>query len=330
MATLNHEEVDALMDAIKDGRVEAEASQAAAAKSNVVPYDLTSHDRIIRGQMPTLDAINEQIASMLAAGFGGRTRLNLKVVSAQATLMKFVDFSSLLNPPTTVAVLSLGHSYGMALLVLEPGLGESLLSAALGDRKVRPDEAQTGERHELTSVERLVLRRLLTVFTDAMTRAWKGVLAFSPEVLRIEADPRLAVIAPPNEAAIVSTFEISGAITGRMQLTIPFAAVEPAKRLLSDPPRVHSQGDQRFTASLANELAQVKVEVCAQLGRAVVPVSRLLQLEVGDVLTLDTDEAQAIPIFVEGRHKLSGRPRASGGSHAVVLEQGLAPEHVTH
>jgi flagellar motor switch protein FliM len=163
-----------------------------------------------------------------------------------------------------------------------------------------------------------------------MTRAWAGVLSFSPEVVRIEPDPRLAVIAPPNEAAIVSSFDISGAITGRMQLTIPFAAVEPAKKLLSDPPRIHSGGDLRFTDSLCQQLSQVKVELCAQLGRTVLPLSRLLALEVGDVLTLDTEEGHPIPIFVEGREKFAGMPRAAGGSHAVVLERGLALEHNTH
>lgn len=329
MATLNTEEVDALMDAIKEGRVETPAP-AAPGRSNVVPYDLTSHDRIIRGQMPTLDAINEQVASMLATGLAGRTRLSLKVTSAPATLMKFADFNSMIAPPTTVAVLSLGHSHGMALVVLEPGLGEALLSAALGDRKVRAGEPPGEARRELTSVERLVLKRLLQILTDAMTRAWVGVLAFAPEVMRIEADPRLAVIAPPNEAAIVSAFDLSGAITGRIQVTIPFAAVEPVKKSLSDPPRVHSGGDARFTQSLCAQLDQVKVELCAQLGRVVVPLSRLVALEVGDVLTLDTEEGQPIPIFVEGRQKFVGMPRAIGGSHAVVLQQGLAAEHLTH
>ena len=64
--------------------------------------------------------------------------------------------------------------------------------------------------------------------------------------------------------------------------------------------------------------------------RTVVPLSRLLALEVGDVLTLDTEEGQPIPIFVEGRQKFAGMPRATGGSHAVVLQQGLAAEHTTH
>ena len=52
--TLNSEEVNALMSAIEDGRVER-ASESAPA---VVAYDLTSQDRVISGQMPTLDAIH--------------------------------------------------------------------------------------------------------------------------------------------------------------------------------------------------------------------------------------------------------------------------------
>lgn len=322
MATLNNDEVNALMDAIKDGRVTPETAEAPRGK--VTPYDLTSRDRIIRGQMPTLDAINDQIASMLGTGLAGRTRLNLKVTSTPATLLKFVDFNSLLAPPTIVCVLSLGQGHGLALAVLEPGLGETLLAAALGDRKVRPDESAAEPRKELTSVERLVLKRLLGLLTDAMARSWVNVLPFQPEVLRFESDPRLATIAPNNEAAILSTFEVTGGLSGRLQLAIPFAAVESAKKLLSSPPRVSQVGDVRFTASLLRELEAIEVELCAQLGRTVVPVSRLLALEAGDVLILDTEEGAAIPISVEGCPKLTGHPRVTGGSNALVLEQTLS------
>ncbi len=319
MATLNSDEVNALMDAIKDGRVEPEP--AAGQGKQVAPYDLTSRDRIIRGQMPTLDAINEQIASMLATGLAGRTRLNLKITSTPATLMKFVDFNSLLAPPTIVGVMSLGQGHGLALAVLEPGLGEALLAAALGDRKVRPDETAVEPRRELTSVERLVLKRLLGLLTDAMSRAWALVLPFRPEVLRFESDPRLATIAPNNEAAILSTFEVSGALTGRLQLAIPFAAVEGAKKLLSSPMRVTTGQDTKFTAALQRELEQIEVELCAELGHAALPISRLLSLEVGDVLMLDTDEGAAITVTVEGRAKMTGHPHIAGGSNALVLEK---------
>ncbi|MBX7098351.1 MAG: FliM/FliN family flagellar motor switch protein [Myxococcaceae bacterium] len=323
MATLNTDEVNALMDAIKEGRVNEPA--APQARGNVTPYDLTSRDRIIRGQMPTLDAINEQIASMVGTGLAGRTRLNLKVSSTPATLLKLVDFNALLAPPTIVGVMSLGASSGLALAAMEPGLGETLLAAALGDRKARAEESAGEPRRELTSVERLVLKRLLTLLTDAMTRAWAPVLPFKPEVLRFESDPRLAIIGPPNEAAILSTFEVSGAMTGRIQLAIPFAAVEPVKKMLSSPPRVSSGGDTRFTRRLAEELEQIPVEMSVQLGRTTIALSKVLDLAVGEVLTLDTDEGAPVTACIEGRPKLLGQPRVLGGSHAVVLDEGLRP-----
>ncbi len=60
-ATLSPEEVKALMSAIQDGKLPSEGGLRGA-RGPVASYDLTSQDRIIRGQMPTLDAINEQIA----------------------------------------------------------------------------------------------------------------------------------------------------------------------------------------------------------------------------------------------------------------------------
>ena len=152
-ATLTPEEIKALMSAIQDGRVNTEAT-AKAHRSEVVAYDLTSQDRIIRGQMPTLDAINEQVASMLGIGLAGRTRVSLRVTSSPATLLKFADLVPLLAPPASVCVLGLGSSYGFALAVLEPGLAEALLAAALGDRRLRAPDGASESRRELALAAR--------------------------------------------------------------------------------------------------------------------------------------------------------------------------------
>jgi flagellar motor switch protein FliM len=323
-ATLSPEEIKALMSAIQDGRVNTEAT-AKAARSEVVPYDLTSQDRIIRGQMPTLDAINEQVASMLGIGLAGRTRVTIRVTSSPATLLKFQDLVPLLAPPASVCVLGLGAAYGFALAVLEPGLGEALLSAALGDRRLRAPEGGGETRRELTSVEQLVLRRLLLILTDAMAQAWAPVIAFQPEVLRFELDPRMASIAPPTDVGIVSGFELKGGIEGRLQLVIPFAAVESAKQKLSSPRRLSQRADERFAEALAREVEQVMVELRGIYGKTRIPFARMLELQAGDVLLLDTDEGKPLPIIVQGREKLHGIPTISGGSMAIQVEGAISP-----
>jgi len=323
-ANLNPEEVQALMSAIEQGRVQPSTSPSPTG-GLITPYDLTSQDRIIRGQMPTLDAINEQVASMFGIGLQGRIRLALRVTSAPATLLKFLDLQSLLAAPATIGVLGLGLSSGQALVVLEGGVADALLAAALGDRKARPDEGSPEPRRELTSVERQVLRRLLGKLTDAMAVAWAPILPFKPELIRFEPDPRLAAIAPPNEAAIVCSFEITGALSGRFLLAIPYSVVESVKKLLASPPRL-AGGDRRFAEHLAEELSLVKVELRALLGRAEVRLSRMLDLEVGGVLTLDTSEGGPLPLTVEGCPKLAGTPAVVGGCLAFVVQQPLGAE----
>ncbi len=317
-ATLSPEEVKALMSAIQDGKVATDAGRGP--RGPVAAYDLTSQDRIIRGQMPTLDAINEQIAGQLSIGLTGRTRMALKVTSAAATLLKFADLTPLLAPPATVCVLGLGAGYGFGLLLLEPGVAEALLAAALGDRRARGPEAPPEGRREFTAVEQLVLKRLFTIFTDAMGAAWEPVIRFRPEVLRVELDPRMANIAPPSDVGIVAAFEIAGGIEGRLQLVIPYAAVEPAKTKLAAPRRLAQRGDDRVAEALSREVEQVRVDVRGVLGQAVISFSRLLGLEPGEVLLLDTDEARPLPVLVQGREKLRARPSVSGGAMALVVE----------
>src|SRR5574340_215285 len=92
-ATLSPEEVKALMSAIQDVKIATDGPRGH--RGAVANYDLTSQDRIIRVQMPTLDAINEQIAQQLGIGLTGRTRLAIRATSAAATLLKFADLTPL-------------------------------------------------------------------------------------------------------------------------------------------------------------------------------------------------------------------------------------------
>jgi flagellar motor switch protein FliM len=318
---LDGNEVEALMQAIQEGRVAPGAADGS--RGPVVPYDLTSQDRIIRGQMPTLDSINDRMASVFGKSLAGRTRLDVRLAATPATLLKFADVGPLLSAPGTVAVLRLGAGHGLALLILEGELGQALLSGALGDRKARPVSATPETRPELTHVERLVLKHLLKIFTDAMALAWAEVLPFKPEVLRFETDMRMVTIANPSDVIILCSFELTGAIDGRLQLALPYAAVESAKKLLTSPPRLGGQRDARFSTALARELEGVEVELRVEMGKRTLNLSQLLGLAVGDVLTLGTSETTPLPVFVQGRPKMTALPRVVSGGMAVEILRSL-------
>jgi flagellar motor switch protein FliM len=113
-------------------------------------------------------------------------------------------------------------------------------------------------------------------------------------------------------------------VSGRLQIAIPYATVEPVKKLLTSPPRPGSSVDARFSAALAKDLENVPVEIRVEMGRTTLSFSRLLDLKVGDLLVLEASEASPLPVYVQGRRKLSGSPRVAGGSLAVALDKGLS------
>ena len=320
-APLNPEEVSALMSAIEEGRVEP--SPFDEPHGHVVSYDLTSQDRIIRGQMPTLDSIYERAASLFAVAVAGRTRLRFEITSSPATLVRFSDVGALLSPPAVVAVMTLGPGSGNGLVILDANVADPLLAAALGDRKARPPEAMADSRRDMTAVEKLVMRRLVSLLAKALAESFEGTLPFRPEVLRFETDPRLALLAPPNELAVMTTLEVSGAINGRLQLVIPYTAIEPAKKQLAATPRPGGNADARFAKAMERELLETPVELKARLGRARLTLAKLLELNKGDLLILDSDESQPIHVEIQGRDKLRAQPHVTSGSMSVVIDAAI-------
>ena len=322
-ANLNPEEISALMSAIEDGRVNPEPQ---APRSQVIPYDLTSRERLLQGQMPALDSIHEQIAAAFGSGLSGRTRLPLRVESSPGTLIALADLGLLLAAPATVCVLDLDFGGAEAVVILEPGLAETLVFAALGNRMQEEPAAAS----ELTPVGKLVLRKLIELLGTAMANAWAPYLPLHPTVSRFETDPRLAVrMAPGGDVAILTSFNLRGPIAGRIQLALPYTAIQPAKRLLhqaASSARV-ARGDL-VRAAMAAEVEATEVELRAELGRTSLSLAKLLELEEGDLLPLGSDEGSPLPLLVQGREKLLGFPLVVRGGLALRLEGGLgAPPH---
>ena len=127
-----------------------------------------------------------------------------------------------------------------------------------------------------------------------------------------------------SSTRIVKCFDVSGPASGRLQVAIPYATVEPVKKLLTSPPRQGSNVDERFCAALARDLEEVEVELRVEMGKASMNLSHLLELKIGDLLVLDCNETSPLPVYVQGRKKLAGSPRVSNGSLAIELVNGLA------
>src|SRR3954469_2404466 len=105
---LSQSEVDALLSAVSDNKVDSEDALGGADESDgVVQYDLANQDRIIRGRLPTLDIIHDRFIRLFRVTLsnGLRKMANLSVNSTGP--LKFSEFMNSLPLPSCLNILKL-------------------------------------------------------------------------------------------------------------------------------------------------------------------------------------------------------------------------------
>jgi flagellar motor switch protein FliM len=50
-----------------------------------------------------------------------------------------------------------------------------------------------------------------------------------------------------------------------------------------------------------------------------------LQMQVGNVITLNTSETAPLPVYVQGRPKMTASPRVVGGGMAIEILRAISP-----
>ncbi len=101
---LSQDEIDALLHGVDGGEVETQEEEPQDT-GEVRVYDLASHERIVRGRMPTLEMINERFARHTRISLFNLLRRNADVSVGGVQIMKYGDYIHTLYVPTSINLL---------------------------------------------------------------------------------------------------------------------------------------------------------------------------------------------------------------------------------
>lgn len=311
---LSQDEIDALLHGVDDGDVETENDlelQDGVARE----FDFASHDRIVRGRMPTLEMINERFARSFRVSLFNMLRRSAEISVSGVQMVKFSEYIHSMFVPTSLNIVKIHPLRGSALCVFDPKLVFILVDNYYGG---------TGrhakiEGRDFSATEQRVINIVLeSAFKDLET-AWKPVMHVDYEFMNMEVNPQFANIVSPTEVVVVSTFhiELDGG-GGDFQVTIPYSMVEPIRDLLdagiaSD----IADKDERWVISLREEIKVAQVHLSCSLTEIVMPLIDVLNLREGDILPINmpdivTLRAEDIPV-------LRGKLGESRGNKAVQI-----------
>ncbi|MBI4666562.1 MAG: flagellar motor switch protein FliM [Nitrospinae bacterium] len=312
---LSQEEVDALLRGVTDGEIETEVEYVAD-DSGIVPYDLTSQERIIRGRMPTLDIINQRFSRLFRNSLSSALRKVLDISAVSTDTVKFGEFIKSLPVPASLHIFKIDPLRGFALLVVESKLVFALVDTFFGGA----GEAKMKiEGRDFTTIEQRMIKKVVHMVLEDLESAWKPVHGVKMSFVRSEVNPQFAAIVPPTDVVVVIMFEVElDQINGTMTVCLPYSTIEPIiAKLRAGFQSDQLEVDQAWIRRLRDRLSEAFVDVRVELGVTQITSREYLEMKAGDVITLDTDVDDEIDIRVEGITKFKGFPGVVKGNRAV-------------
>ncbi|MDD5476320.1 MAG: flagellar motor switch protein FliM [Syntrophales bacterium] len=322
---LSQNEVDALLKGLSDGAIETEKSFAAVDLLNVRPYDLTSHKKIVRERLPSLEITNEKFARLLRSTVSSLLKKVVGINTSSVDMVKYQDFLRTLPFPTSMHIFRMKPLRGELVFIIESKFIFTLVDLLFGGSG-RDDFKLEGR--DFTSIENNIVQRVVRSTLENLEEAWGNLMEVEVSYIRAEGNPQFAQIVAPQDMVLVTNFELEmDYITGTMTLCIPYSTLEPIReKLLGSYQTDKLDSDREFSSRFRDELQSTEMSISVELGNTELTGRDIMQLKPGDVIILDQYFNDDLSVFLEGHLKFKGQPGRRRGVQAVRISNTVFQE----
>jgi flagellar motor switch protein FliM len=316
---LSQDEVDALLKGVTGEVDEPEIEEED--HTGVRPYNLATQERIVRGRMPTMELINERFARYFRIGLFNYMHRSIEVSVGPIKVQKYGEFVRNLVVPTNLNLVQVKPLRGTGLVVFDPNLVFLVVDNMFGgDGRFHTRV----EGRDFTPTEQRIIQGMLDVVFTEYTRAWAPVYKLDMEYVRSEMNSQFANIATPSEIVVSTTFSLElGGSQAEMHICFPYSMMEPIRDMIySTMQSDHLTQDNRWISLLSRQLQSAEVELACVLGSARVTLRDIVNMRVGDVITLNVPEH--VIASVDGIPVLETRYGVRNGHYAVQVIRTVA------
>jgi flagellar motor switch protein FliM len=313
---LSQEEIDALLNAMDSGEVRVEEEPEEQSKSEVRSYDLTAQSLMLRDQFDALDEVYDKFINLMNVGLGSSLQhaIEAKIVSKE--IVKFGEFLQAFANPTGFSIYTMEPLIGTAMMAVEPNLGFALIDCMFGGEG-KPLKAI----REFTQIEKRMMQRFYLDVLRELQRAWRVAYPINIVQKKTETKPEFVNLVSPGDLVLTFVVSVSGEeFTGNIHICTPFLMLEPIKdklssRYLREKDRAHVFRDQ-----LTSLLRDTEVQLIAELGMTTRSIGQILEMEIDDVVRINTGPQDPVTIRIEGVPKYTGMPGVVKGNRAVQVD----------
>jgi flagellar motor switch protein FliM len=257
----------------------------------MISSGLVSYERL-----PMLEIIFDRLVRILSTSLRNFTSDNVEVSIDSIASQRFGDYLNSVPLPAMLAVFKVEEWDNYGLIVVDSAMIYSVVDVLLGGR--RGTAAMRVEGRPYTTIERTLVERLIQVVLADLSQSFDPLCPVTFRFERLEVNPRFAAISRLSNACVLTRLRVDMEDRGGfLQLLLPYATLEPVRELLLQQFMGEKFGrDSIWETHLAEELRLTEVTLDVVLDRQTVPLSTILNLKVGDRLTLGTPQITSVRV----------------------------------
>lgn len=321
---LSQSEIDSLLAALSTGELDAEEMSKKDEKQ-VRNYDFARPSKFSKEHLRTLEIIYEHYGRLLSTNLPLYLRKSVQISVASSETVVFSEFSNALSNPVILGIINFRPLVGQIILEISPNLGFAMIDRMLGGFG-NPLEKE----RDFSEIELVILEKIMVLCMQLMKDPWKNVIDVNPFLERIETNPQFAQIIAPNDMIAIVTLNVKiGDVDGFMNVCLPFSTVEDVMDKLNTKfwySTMKEGSDEDYSQYVEAMIRRVDAPVKAQLGRSVISVNDFVNLQVGDIIRLDTKATDELSVYVGNIKKFTAMPGKSDDNYAVRITSVIREE----
>jgi flagellar motor switch protein FliM len=321
---ISQEEIDALIESYKIAGGFDESSKSARAAVRV--YDFARPDKFCKEHLRALNSIHSRHCSSIAAGLASILRVEVQGELLALDQLTYREYCSSVPEPTLFAEANLEPLTPVAIFEFNPSLVGACVDLLAGASRCSAVPV-----YRITDIDKALFRPIIEMILRKYAEAWAASVVFKGKILDLFTESATRQVLLPTEGVLVCSYEISMLDqASMMSICLPASAIESILPSLEagKPASSHLQ-KSGINDSVKKSFEDVELECRAILGRIELPLSDVVNLEVGDLIRLPVKADRPVELWVDDVPAFAGALGRSGNTLAVKITNILRSDEGT-
>jgi flagellar motor switch protein FliM len=228
---LSQEEIEQLLTAINTRGIELENFRPMSDCRKIKIYDFKRPDKFSKEQIRAMVILHEIFARNATLVLTNKFKTSCHIHVASVDQLTYQEFIISIPSPTVMAVVGVEKSlFRQVILEVDPAISYTLINRAFGG-----DACDIRGQHELTRLEWIVMKDVITRLVNCMKQAWSLIIPdFKAVIHHVDTTPQFINVARPSDMTVLASLEVKiGDVRGMINIDYPYEYLSGVMKQLS-------------------------------------------------------------------------------------------------